>query len=374
MPSGQPTNWKEENEALYNQLVNYFGGDSTDIDSLPYLYIGGESNNWTGEDKGMGMFLKPTNLGSYDKTQFFSSYSSLLKEDGYSNQEGTTHIFIKGTIKVTVSPSDVLLMLSKYEESTPTTPPSKVPTNWKEENPNIFNELVKLYGDETIVNALPYLSKQSLANKWVMTNDFASGFGVIVKYVGEDYASIATDYENLLTENKFSKGANNVFTKDTVSIRFAQDNTKKSFIVQFNKATAGGGETTPSPEPQPNLPQSWQEDNPAVYTELSQLYGSNASTIPYLGWEGISNNWKVTTTAQSTGNLASVIEAPAGDDVARQFYAQYGAFLINSGGYQGMSHGQGYRKAPNMLIKFNVDDNGNIKYNGKVVIYFYNNG
>lgn len=366
-----PKSWKEENPSIYNELTALYDNNAATVDQIPYFYAYELAGKWQGQPLGNQVRLVVPEA-TYDATAFTSGYVKLLTDAGFTREGTSGNVYVKADLGVKVeivtTTSARALTFSKHESSIPPNPnPPVLPTSWRGET-SVWQPLVDEF-TEAVASTLPYLPLEGISTTW--TGDRTPGLGVNLNAAsGTDATAFYNAYKQLLTDSQYveTPANSNTFVKGEVSITISPT----AVAIKFQKVESTTPPTPPTP-PSSNLPTSWQADNPLIHNELEAIWGSAASTIPYLGWEGVSKNWTITLKASDTGNLAVRIETNADEALAREYYSKYGEHIINNGGYTALGYGQGYRKG-NIGIKFNVDDVGDILINGKIIVTFQNMG
>lgn len=100
-------------------------------------------------------------------------------------------------------------------------------SSWQEENPELYEQLVDLFG-ESFAKILPYSFNEDTASNWVFVRE-AKSIKIYNTYNTEYYFP---SYQKLLLENGFTKAQENVYENSTYNVRISfGNNTNEGFIV-----------------------------------------------------------------------------------------------------------------------------------------------
>lgn len=110
----EPTNWKEENESIYNNLVKLYG-DAQIADAVPYLYVPELSGYWDGYFSGTTVMLFADGA-SYDSKKFYDEFTKKLADLGFQigKDEFDNDIYYKGNIGVLTGPTSLYITFKIY--------------------------------------------------------------------------------------------------------------------------------------------------------------------------------------------------------------------------------------------------------------------
>lgn len=112
-----PTNWKEENQNIYDTLVDFYG-EVKIVDSLPYLYVADVTGYWSESFMGTSVMVSASN-STYDVQTFNDAYIALLKKEGFEEGKDMydATIYHKGTVAIKLSESSLSISFLKYTPS-----------------------------------------------------------------------------------------------------------------------------------------------------------------------------------------------------------------------------------------------------------------